>query len=235
MVNSALVGAFAALFGAGFVPLAAQETPAAPAGPVIVVAGRGERTVAPDLATVIIAVSTTGKTPSLAGALNAERNNAVRDAIGALGVARQQMSTEGYVMNPYMTERRDTGYVAENTVRVELRRLDLVGRVIDTALAAGATRIAGVQFTASHTSAQSDSALADAVQAAHRQAAIMAKAGGGRLGDLIALTTERERGDWQLFGMQGGVAGAGGTTIVSHNIPVTADVLGKWRFVKEEH
>jgi uncharacterized protein YggE len=227
-------------------PATAQDTPESrpPRPPEIVTSGEGLRTVQADRASVIISVETRAPTPSAAGALNATRNNAVRAAIAAVGVPGADISTSGYMVFPASREPpygppphiRDTGYIANNSVRVILRRpeqLALIGRVIDTALAAGANLITGVRYEARRTNEAEREALADAVADARARAEAIARAAGGSLGDLIDITTQPTRGvspDYAYATAARMRAGPVPTTITSGEIEVRQYITARWRF-----
>ncbi len=238
----ALAGAVLPLVSTG-----AQDVPEPrPRPPEIVTSGEGMRTVQADRASVTVSVETRAPTPSAAGALNATLNNAIRAAITAVGVPRDDIATSGYMVYPARREPqyapqpnvRDTGYVANNTVRVTLRRpeqLGLVGRVIDTALTAGATVITGVRYEVRRTDEAEREALAEAVADARARAEAIARAAGGSLGDLIEITTQPMRGVSMDYAAASAarMRAAGGvpTTITSSEIEVRQYVTARWRFV----
>jgi len=216
-----------------------------PRPPEIVTSGEGMRAVQADRASVTVSVETRAPTPSAAGALNATLNNAIRAAIAAVGVPREDIVTSGYIVYPARREpsyppqsaERDAGYVANNSVRVTLRRpeqLALVGRVIDTALTAGANVITGVRYEARRTAEAEREALADAVADARARAEAIARAAGGSLGDLMEISTQPIRG----FGAEYAIPTSGArmrgapipTTITSGEIEVRQYVAARWRF-----
>jgi uncharacterized protein YggE len=213
--------------------------------PEIVTSGEGMRTVQADRASVTVSVETRAPTPSAAGALNATLNNTIRAAIAAVGVPREDIVTSGYMVYPARREppygsppnQRDTGYVANNSVRVTLRRpeqLALVGRVIDTALTAGATVITGVRYEARRTDEAEREALADAVADARARAEAIARAAGGSLGDLIEISAQpmRSVSSDLAYGTAARMrAGPIPTTITSGEIEVRQYVSARWRFV----
>jgi uncharacterized protein YggE len=235
-----------ALVGASLsVAAAARAQAPAPNPPEIVVAGEGIRSVVADRASVIVSVETRARTPTEAGALNATRNTAIRAAIAGLGIPRDDIVTYGYTMYavrqepPYM---RDTGFVATNSLRVTLRRsehLGLLGRVIDTALTAGATHIAGVHHEARQTDAAEREALAAAVADARARAEAVARAAGGTLGELIQVAVQSIGGPIPTSGMEYSMAMRGAararaaapTSITSGEIEVRQYVTVRWRFV----
>jgi uncharacterized protein YggE len=222
---------------------AAQEVPpAAQRGPEIMSAGEGTRSVQPDRASVVISIETRARTPTEASAANATRNAAIRAAVAGVGVPREDISTYGYHVYPVRHEppyTRDTAFVASNAVRVTLRRVEqlgLLGRVIDTALTAGATNVAGVQYEARRTAEAEREALADALADARARAEAVARAAGGSLGELLQATTQSVPG--VAMDLAGGMARAqamrarmGPTSITPGEIEVRQYVVGRWRFV----
>lgn len=214
-------------------PLAAQPQREPPQ---VAVTGRAEATIQADMAMVALAVESTAGTAAAAGAENARKMTAVRQALIAAGIPADSITSSSYSVQPnYDYEngnlRQRAGYVAVNAVHVRTRRLEQVGRIIDTALAAGANRVDAVRFSASNTEAARRRALADAIAAARADAEAMAAAGGGALGELLELTTGTspiEVANAQV--MIRGVSSMGQTSINASDIVVNATVTARWRF-----
>lgn len=225
--------------------LLAQGVPAgpsnAPSPPTIEVAGQGEVTAMPDRAQVLVTVQVRARTASAAGTENAQRSQRVLDALRAAGVPREQLATLGYSVQPayrYPGEGRSpelVGYDARNTVRVELRQVDQVGRAIDAALAAGANDVAGVSFYLSNLSAVKRDALAAATSDARLGAEAIARAAGGTLGALLSITTqegEMPRPMPMAMAMRADAAEKAPTPIYAPTEQtVTGRVVGRWLFV----
>jgi uncharacterized protein YggE len=231
---------------AGVAPLAAQQ--GAPSarwqGPDIVTSATGEARVTPDRAQIFLGVQTRAATAAQAGADNARKTRAVIDAVKGRGIPAEQIATSEYNLYPEYDHReqpregpqtpRVIGYVANNTVRVEVRRLDQVGAIIDAALAAGANMVNTIQFFASNVDAARRAALAEAVARARGDAEALAKAAGGSLGELLELNTQsppvrpmyRERAMLQSSGadMQ--------TPIEPGQQTLTVWVSGRWQFAQ---
>jgi uncharacterized protein YggE len=183
--------------------LAAQQ-PAEPPrgwpGPDIITAATGEARVTPDRAQIFVGVQTRAATAAQAGADNARKTRAVIDAVKARDIPAEQIATSDYNLHPEYDHReqprgaaqtpRVIGYVAINRVRVEVRRLDQVGTIIDAALAAGANMVDAIHFFASNMDAARRAALAEAVARARADAEAVAKAAGGSLGSLLELNTQ---------------------------------------------
>lgn len=218
---------------------AAAGQVATPAISRISTSGEAQAKVSPDRAAVLVGVQTRAVTAAAAGADNARRQKAIIDTLKSLGIAPGDIATENYSVSPEMrydppgSTPRVTGYTVSNTVRVELKRIDLVGTVIDASLAKGANEIAGIQFTASGAAEGRRAALADAVKAARADAEAIAKAAGGSLGQLIELTSSVPAYLPLLsqvsmtFQAQTRVA----TPIEPGEQTVTATVSGSWQFV----
>jgi uncharacterized protein YggE len=80
------------------------------------------------------------------------------------------------------------GYVATNTIIVELKDLSKVGAVIDAALGAGANLISSLNFYASNLQQARQTAITSAIQVARAEAEVGARAAQGQLGGLLELT-----------------------------------------------
>ena len=220
------------------VPLGAPLRAQAPAPPPqIVVTGRGEVALAPDQATVVIAMETRAATAAAAGAQNARQIQAIRGALERLGIPADSITTAGYSVRPdveYQEGRqRVNGYVATNAIHVKARRVDQVGEIIDTALGAGANRVGYVQFGSSRAAQARRTALAQAIAEARLDAEAMARAAGGALGPLLELTTMNAgpRPDVAMQGVAIRGANAIETPITPADIHVQVAVTARWSFV----
>src|SRR5437763_4793338 len=115
--------------------------------PSLVTSGQADGKVTPDRVSVLGNVQTRAATASAAAAANARRTRAVMDALGRLGLAKDQLSTEGYTAYPEISYDRPANtprvvaYVVTNSVRAESKRVDEAGTIIDAALGAGANMI----------------------------------------------------------------------------------------------
>lgn len=184
-----------------FLALAASTKPSAGQSPgalqvsVLAASGQGEAKVAPDRVSVRVNVQTRALTAAAAAADNAQKTKAVLDALTKLGLAKEQLGTEGYTVYPEMKYDKDgasprvTGYVVTNTIRAESKRVDQAGSIIDAALAAGANMINGLSFYASSIDEARRQAIGSAVASARADAEAMARAAGGSLGNLVELST----------------------------------------------
>src|SRR5215212_6395648 len=137
------------ILGAFVTPLTAQQpaiNPTVEPTPQIITSARGEVRVVPDRATIQISVQTRAATAAVAASQNATKQKAVFDALRALGLESDQLSTINYNVYPeqrYEPNREPVviGYNVTNTVTVDVESVALVGQVIDAALAHGANMI----------------------------------------------------------------------------------------------
>ena len=173
-------------------PLMAQQPAILPTVPQISVASRAEVKVVPDRANIQISVQTRAATADAAAAENARKQKAVIDALRALKIDAKDISTAGY--NVYPEQRYEpnkepvvVGYNVTNTLSVELKSVDLVGRAIDAALANGANMINSLLFYASNTDAARQEAIAMAVRKARADADAAARAAGGTITGLLEI------------------------------------------------
>jgi len=193
--------------------------------------------IAPDRATIVLAVETRAASAAQAAQLNAKAQRAVLDTLRAIGISPSQIGTAGYTVQPNYEPvpggrggMERNGFVANNSITVRLTQLDRVGAVIDAALSRGATNIGELSFDASNTADARRAALADAAAQAKDEAATLAKALGGSLGALISATTAVNEPSPRPMAMMAR-SGIGGTQIIAGDILVTASVLTRWTFV----
>jgi hypothetical protein len=174
---------------------AAAQAQTVPQSPRIVTSGEAQVRVTPDRATILVGVQTRGATAAAAGATNARTQKAILDTLKAMGLTGDQLATENYSVNPEMQyppsggQGKIVGYTVSNVVRVELKRIDQVGPVVDASLAKGANQINSIQFSSSTAPEARRTAMADAVRDARADAEALAKAAGGTLGPVIEISS----------------------------------------------
>jgi len=162
----------------------------------------------------------------------------VIDAVKATGIAAAQIRTSGYNVFPEYAQStgkgpRVTGYRANNTVQIEVRNLEAVGKVIDAALAAGANNIGAVSLYASNTDAARREALQKAVAKARAEAEAAATAAGGSLGALLDLIVDPYGMPQPLVRQDMAMAArvAAPTPVESGEILVQVVARVRWQFV----
>ena len=189
-VTLVLVALAAVLVWRGPAVAAADETPV---DRLIQVTGTGRVQVAPDMATLDVAVETTGSTARAAQEQNALAMREVIAGLKKLGIAERDIRTTQFSLYPIyepakaeqandeLKPPRIVGFRATSGVQVTVRRLEDAGRVVDAVVASGANRIQGVCFGLSDPKRWQDMALEQAIADAGRQAELAARAAGVQL------------------------------------------------------
>jgi hypothetical protein len=184
-------------------PLALQAVSAQQGGasiPVVVTVGRGEIELKPDRAQIEFGVETRAPSAAAAAADNSRRQRAVLDTLQRVGIGAEQIQTANLQVTPEMVypgqgqPPKISGYVARNSVRLEVLKLEQTGSLVDAALAKGATNIAGLQFYSSRAAEARREALAKAVVSARLDAEAMVKAAGYQLGAVIEISGSQSNG-----------------------------------------
>lgn len=209
--------------------------------PEIAVSAVGEAEFTPDRAKVSIGVQTQAPTAADAATRNARLQQAVIDAVKALGIPAERITTQGYSVYPEQTydnttrRSRITGYNVQNTVVVDVWKVEQVGAVLDAALAKGANLVSSLSFYSSQEEAARRRALQNAVARARADAEAMAQAAGGSLGDLIELTNTvtymPPPRPMMEMSMQAKAVSAPSTPISEGTQTMTAQISARWRFL----
>ena len=176
------------------------------------ISGTATTKVKPDKFTVTVGVETNGTTAQEATSRNANLTAAVIAALKDLGIAEDQIGTSGYSVNPVYAQKpadkpcldiyppppecqprqQITGYVASSSLSVMLdagSNLD-AGKLIDTAISAGANTVNGVSFFVSQEKQDQvrDSLIEVAISNARHRADIAASAVGMQISGIESLS-----------------------------------------------
>lgn len=147
--------------------------------PTLSVSGEGIVEAAPDRATISIGVVTQDKDATRAQSSNAKTAQDIINSITALGVERKYIRTSDYNFRPTYRQEDNhrneiSGYAVSNTVNVIVDNLDLVGKIIDSALSNGANNIDSLDFGIKNRKKLQDDALILAIKDARRKAELVA-------------------------------------------------------------
>jgi uncharacterized protein len=209
----------------------------------LVSSGQGEAKVTPDRVSVLVNVQTRAATAAAAATENAQRTRSVLDALGRLGLSKDQLSTEGFTAYPEMRYDKDggnprvSGYVVTNSVRAESKRVEQAGAIIDAALGAGANVINALSFYASSIEEPRRQAIGLAVASARADAEAMALAAGGTLGTLLELSTQGPTSPPRpMFDLasRGKAAMVEQTPINPGQQTVNVYVTARWQFIAKQ-
>lgn len=181
----------------GLVPAAqAAEKPA-----TISLQGKGEISVAPDMAVVTTRVVTVGASAPEALQANTAAIAKVIADIKAAGIEAKDVQTSGFSIYPRYEDRKILnqlqsaepkiiGYEVSNGVTVCVRALDKLGPILDTVVASGANSVDGLSFAVSNTNEKLDEARKEAVADARRKADLYATAAGVKLGRILSISED---------------------------------------------
>jgi uncharacterized protein len=178
------------------VPAYAQAPQPAESEARIVVSGEGSVSAAPDYAQISGGVVTKARTAGEASDANAKLMTAVIAALTNAGIARTDIQTAQFSLQPVYAlpqpggEQRLTGFSASNQLTIKVRALDKVGDTLDRLVAAGATDVGNISFQHSDLSKVLDQAREAAVADARRKAELYAHAAGLTLGPVAWISED---------------------------------------------
>lgn len=159
--------------------LAANES-----GGTLMVTGRAELRVEPDMALFQVGVETRGKTVEEARQANAEAMDGVMRRLLEAGADERDLKTTSFNVHPEWHYNSDdgtrtlVGYRVSHMLEVRVMDLDQLGAWLDAAMEEGANQIHGPTFGIKDPAALEAAALTEAVNRARNKAEVIAKAGG---------------------------------------------------------
>jgi uncharacterized protein len=129
-----------------------QQRDKRPRAPSITVNGEAMISAEPDQAQIDIGVVTQARSAPEASKENAERLSRVLAEVKKILGKGDEVKTSGYSLTPNYRYPQGgkpeiVGYTASNTVRIKTNTLDLVGRLIDGSMQAGANNVNRLVFT----------------------------------------------------------------------------------------
>jgi uncharacterized protein YggE len=152
--------------------------------------GVGEITVAPDVAILSLGVEAQTTTVAEAQQQAAEAMDAVTNVLDSSGIAKEDIQTQYYSIQPVWSWDDDKdrqiliGYRVTNTATVKVRDMEGIGSIIDAAVAAGGDyiRINSISFTVDEPEAYYEEIREKAMADAKAKAKQLAELGGVKLG-----------------------------------------------------
>ncbi|MFL6431827.1 MAG: SIMPL domain-containing protein, partial [Nitrososphaeraceae archaeon] len=155
--------------------------------------GTAATMVKPDKVTLSLGVETTNKTANAALAANSKIMNEVIRVLKAAGVKDNETNTSSFSISPNynysqqqpsdITGRRITGFTVSNTIQIESTNINNTSKWIDTAIAAGANTIDGIDFAVSNKKLEETKTnlIRQAMQDTRTKADILASAAGTKV------------------------------------------------------
>lgn len=169
--------------------VSAQPMNAMPDFPTITVTGEATVAVKPDRAVIGLGAVAQADDAAAAQQRVNEIMHKTIDAIRQVGVPEDRIQTAGLSLQPVYSQAKSrqadeihipaiVAYRASNTVRVQLDDLDLIGKVIDAGITAGANQLEGINFEIKDDTQPRSQALEQATANARSKADVIAQAAG---------------------------------------------------------
>ena len=187
------------------------------------VSGSGEVAVVPDIAYINIGVHSEAEDVSSALEANNTQATELTEALKAEGIEAKDIQTTNF--NVYPQTRYDnmgqpvgTSYVVDNTVYITVRDLTKLGKLLDSAISAGANNIYGISFDIADKETVLAQARELAIKDAEAKAKSVATVAGVTLGQILSIdvSTPTYTQPYYGYGMGGGAEG------LKTSVPVSA-------------
>ncbi len=169
---------------------------AMPAWAQVTVSGEGKVTATPDMATVVLAVSTED-----VEALTALNNNNVTmgklvDALKGAGLTKKELKTNLFQVNPkYVYDNnkppRLVGYVVTNSLVATVCKTEDLGKILDAAVKNGANNVESLHWGFQNPEKMLDEARVAAVLDAKRKATLLANTSGYGLSNVVSISEQQ--------------------------------------------
>ena len=211
---------------------AQTPAPPGPPGPPVVVA-TGVATVkrAPDQAFVTFTTESRAPRPADAQKLNAQAMSQVQDVIKKAGIPAEAVRTLSFNLredNDWVNGKRvSRGYVVSNAIDVRVDKLDDLGRLLDSAVGAGATNVSGIRFDLKDRSAAEREAVRLAVADARARAEAAADGAGTKVVGVVRIEESSDRNmppPMPMMRMEARAAAAPETPVAAGEIEIRATV-----------
>lgn len=200
----------------------------------------GEATVqaTPDMATVMLGVTTDGMTAAEAMTANNTALQAVIDRLKSAGIEERDLQTSNLSITPNWTgydtgeTPKISGYVASNMLNVRVRALAGLGEVLDASIADGANTLNGITFELAEQRPLMDEARKAAVADATVRAELLVTAAGAKLGKLVSIAEiQGYGGPMPMFRAEADAAA--GVPIASGQVGIAAQVTVTYEIITE--
>ncbi len=158
--------------------------------------GTAETKVMPDEASVYLSIETLKDTADASKNENSLISDRVMSSLNEIGIRDKEIETLNYNIYPEYdwsnNQQKLKGYKATNSLKIKTKDFDLLGKIIDAGVNAGANRVESIQFELS--TEREASAKKDALESASRDAKEKAEAIASglniRLGKIVSVSAQ---------------------------------------------
>jgi uncharacterized protein YggE len=189
------------------------------------VTGTGSAFLTPDVVVVTLGIQTQGSAIGDTVARNNRTAERIIQAVKDAGVAPEDVQTTYFSVSTqpkydeFGNPTSELTYWVDNTVTATLRDITKLGALLESALAAGANSVQGVNYTVDDPASGLSQARTDAMADARSQADQIASAAGLTLGEIVSVA-EVSSAPWPMFSGRGG-----GEAPAGQNIPTAPGTL----------
>jgi len=160
----------------------------------VTVTASGSVRAVPDMVMISTGVQTTGETARSALLDNSTVMRRVIERLKKIGIRSRDIATDNLSVRPvYQRNRKNnqppevTGYQVDNSVRIQVRDISLMGDVLDQVVKLGANQIGGIQFKVREAERLKDDARTKAMDNARRHARLLAREANTDLGKVLMI------------------------------------------------
>ena len=160
---------------------------------IVSLTGHGEVRSTPDIAFVTSGVTTQGATAADALAANTKAMTDLFAALKGAGIEDKDIQTSNFSVQPrYDFSNGQTpklmGYDVSNNVTIKLKKVDMLGALLDKLVQSGSNQISGISFDVSKPEEAMDEARKRATEDATRKAKLYAQAMNIELGNVVQIS-----------------------------------------------
>ena len=157
----------------------------------IAVSGKGIIKAEADVAYVTLGVERMEETATKAQKVAAQKMNNVLASLKKMGIPKDKIETTRVSLQPSYQydkgKRTLVGYTASNQIKVTVDKLDDIGKIIDSSIAAGANNVNNIRFSVKEESTFKKAALKKAFGDAKAKAEVIAAASGLVLSKIMSI------------------------------------------------
>lgn len=198
------------------------------------------REITPNQAEITIGIETSDKSLQVASETNKVTAKKVYSNLKSLLGVNDYIKTGNYTARPIYTYSRDNKqtldkYVVSNTVTIKTKNVELISKLIDTAIAQGATNVNNLQFSATDYDCECNEALSELTKKAYNKAGSVAKSINNQITGVKSINAtcnmDNQRSDYSMMMKSEVGGGSTSTPIESGKLKIHANIDASF-FVK---
>lgn len=209
---------------------------------IVSLTGHGEVRSTPDIAFVTSGVTTQGATAADALAANTKAMTDLFAALKAAGIEDKDIQTSNFSVQPRYDFSNGQapklmGYDVSNNVTIKLKKVDMLGALLDKLVQSGSNQISGISFDVSKPEEAMDEARKLATEDATRKAKLYAQAMNIELGNVVQISEGSNSGPSPVPFVRGAAmmkADAAPVPVAAGEQTIAADVNIVWEIKQQQ-